>query len=373
MTAQTLPAPDLGAAAAQLRLALAAIALAACFVLAVRTAPSVGGIAAASAAPTFSESAHGAASVASALVDRPGGGALVAPLAPGEPVAIGGRIEVPAGLVARVAYWARAGSGEAARYGFVDARDVVVVRGSPMELDIAGRPIESFLAPTGAAGSPAIGAPRAPEGETLGAVGLPNASALALASAPGGTSSPGAWPAWLPATVTRWSDPIVRAAAASGVDPVLVALVVLVESGGLPSAASPAGAVGLMQLMPGAAAEAALSAGGGLDPANLTHPETNIRLGTAYLAGMLRAFGTADDPDWQASVELAAAAYNGGPGHVGQHLTTGAPLFPETAAYRGWVGGMWRERGQPTSPTFEAWLAAGGARLVEAAAGAQLD
>ena len=39
-------------------------------------------------------------------------------------------------------------------------------------------------------------------------------------------------------------------------------------------------------------------------------------LGTAYIAQQLGRFGQSADPDWQRSVELAAAAYNGGPGTV---------------------------------------------------------
>mgnify|MGYP000942304488 CR=1 FL=1 len=147
-----------------------------------------------------------------------------------------------------------------------------------------------------------------------------------------------------------------------------ISSLVLMPALALGTALSPAGAAGVMQLMPGTARDMAAQTGRtGVDAAALADPDTNLALGSAYVASMLRAFGQTDDPDWQRSVELAAAAYNGGPGHVGQHLTTGQPLFPETASYQRWVGGMWRERHDPDSPTYRAWLAAGGQKLVAAA------
>ena len=77
----------------------------------------------------------------------------------------------------------------------------------------------------------------------------------------------------------------------------------------------------------------------------------------AYLNELKETFG---------SVYLAAAAYNGGPGSARRWLAGGA-LPAETTRYVDWVGNMWRERRQAASPTYEAWLAAGGSVLVEAA------
>jgi soluble lytic murein transglycosylase len=81
------------------------------------------------------------------------------------------------------------------------------------------------------------------------------------------------------------------------------------ESSFDPSALSPAGALGLMQLMPATAAAVArsLTPAQGSDalPASLTDPRLNIQLGTAYLAGLLTQF--------QGALPVALAAYNAGP------------------------------------------------------------
>ncbi len=61
------------------------------------------------------------------------------------------------------------------------------------------------------------------------------------------------------------------------------------ESSFDPQAGSPAGAQGLMQLMPGTAADVARKLGAPSGP--LTDPAVNLRLGTAYLAGLLDRFG----------------------------------------------------------------------------------
>ncbi len=83
------------------------------------------------------------------------------------------------------------------------------------------------------------------------------------------------------------------------------------ESSFDPAAGSPVGAQGLMQLMPATAAAVARRVGGPAGP--LTDPAVNLRLGTAYLAGLLNRF-TALPP--------ALAAYNAGPGRVQEWLTT---------------------------------------------------
>lgn len=107
-----------------------------------------------------------------------------------------------------------------------------------------------------------------------------------------------------------WRRDLEEAASRAGVDPLLVAAVVREESSFFPEARSPAGARGLMQLMPETAR--ALAAHDGLavgDGDVLDDPRPNLRLGTAYLASLLAEF---PDP------RLAAAAYNAGPGRVRQ-------------------------------------------------------
>jgi len=76
---------------------------------------------------------------------------------------------------------------------------------------------------------------------------------------------------------------------------------------------SHAGAIGIMQLMPGTGKRTAAEIGlpwAGL--ATLTDPESNIRLGTTYLAKMLERFG--------GNLVLATAAYNAGPNKVDEWL-----------------------------------------------------
>lgn len=199
------------------------------------------------------------------------------------------------------------------------------------------------------------------------------ASALSAAIAPGqGTTTDVSATrtidiAWLPETLRPWRDELLAAGARWGVDPELLAIVMLVESGGNPAAVSPAGAVGLMQVMPATAADIArlrgLPAPGVVE---LAVPATNIDFGAWYLARQLASFGSADDPDWQRSVELAAVAYNGGPGSAAASLRGGF-VPAEARRYRVWVGGMWSERGAASSATFERWLSAGGGYLVDRA------
>ena len=83
------------------------------------------------------------------------------------------------------------------------------------------------------------------------------------------------------------------------VDPKLVSAVAEVESGGDQNAVSPAGAVGVMQLMPDTAA------GLGINPYDM---KSNVEGGAKYLREMLDTF----DGD----VKKAVAAYNAGPNAV---------------------------------------------------------
>lgn len=93
---------------------------------------------------------------------------------------------------------------------------------------------------------------------------------------------------------------------------------------------SSAGAIGIMQVMPGTAPEAARLAGVPFDEeAYRTDPTYNRLIGIAYLSEMLRRY----DGD----VELALAAYNAGPGAVDRVINRGgnwlAALPAETQDY----------------------------------------
>jgi soluble lytic murein transglycosylase len=101
-------------------------------------------------------------------------------------------------------------------------------------------------------------------------------------------------------------EALVEAAAREGLPPALVAAVIRQESAFDARATSPAGAVGLMQLMPGTAAELARDPRPRLvDEGALTDPELSLELGARYLAAMLDRF----DGSWTA----ALIAYNAGP------------------------------------------------------------
>ncbi len=172
--------------------------------------------------------------------------------------------------------------------------------------------------------------------------------------------------AWLPKTMDRWIETVEKASREHGVAADLIAIVMLVESGGNPEARSPSGAVGLMQVMP--ATGEYIARARGLGSFTLDEPETNIDFGAWYLAQQLGSFGVpTDGPEWHESVDRAAVAYNAGPGHIKAHLDTGRALYAEAARYREWVGGMWRERAEEGSDTYLRWWAAGGRRLVEEA------
>lgn len=80
------------------------------------------------------------------------------------------------------------------------------------------------------------------------------------------------------------------------------------ESAFLPEVKSPAGAIGMMQLMPATAKLVAKGLGISHDPNKLTNVSYNVRLGTAYLKEMLDLF--------DGNNVLATAAYNAGPGRV---------------------------------------------------------
>ena len=134
----------------------------------------------------------------------------------------------------------------------------------------------------------------------------------------------------LPASITRkviapvpWPQQVLESAGRHGVDPYLVCAVIRCESGWNEKASSPAGAQGLMQLMPATAQE--LSEFGLVDA-------TNIEYGCAYLAYLQKQLGSTDK---------VIAAYNAGIGTVRQWSSQAnanadfktAISYPETALY----------------------------------------
>lgn len=138
----------------------------------------------------------------------------------------------------------------------------------------------------------------------------------------GGVASAGgaAYSGAVPATGSRsssgraeWSRLMAAAEVRNGLPRGLLSAVARVESNWRADAVSPAGAIGLMQIMPGTAREL------GVNPRD---PAQAIDGAGRLLGSHLRRFD---------SLELALAAYNAGPGAVSRH--GGVPPYRETQAY----------------------------------------
>lgn len=120
---------------------------------------------------------------------------------------------------------------------------------------------------------------------------------------------------------------IEEVASAEGVDPDLIEAVMEAESNGNQNALSPAGAIGVMQLMPGTAQAL------GVNPYDLRQ---NITGGARYLKQNLALY--------KGDVTMALAAYNAGPGNAANWRS-----IPETAAYVPKVQNLYNSRKQARS------------------------
>ena len=119
----------------------------------------------------------------------------------------------------------------------------------------------------------------------------------------------------IPLNRGAFNEEIEAAAEVFSVDGALIRAIIHAESAYQPDALSPKGAQGLMQLMPATQEE--------LQVVDVFDPLSNIEGGTLYLSQLLEQFDQ--------NVELAAAAYNAGPGAVLQY--DGVPPYKETREY----------------------------------------
>jgi len=143
--------------------------------------------------------------------------------------------------------------------------------------------------------------------------------------------------------IGRWQPLITEAAERFAIPAPWIAAVMAAESGGQALVdgqpnTSPAGAIGLMQVLPGTYRELRQRHQLGPDPAQ---PRDNILAGTAYLRALYDRFGA---PGF-------LAAYNAGPGRYRQFLTQGRPLPAETRRYLAQLGPRIEGPQGPNRPT----------------------
>lgn len=129
----------------------------------------------------------------------------------------------------------------------------------------------------------------------------------------------------------RWQPYVAEASARFDIPATWIERVIRAESAGRTHLngrpiTSSAGAMGLMQLMPGTWAELRAAHGLGNDPHD---PRDNILAGTAYLRAMYDRFGYPG----------LFAAYNAGPARYAAFLAGRQPLPAETRAYLAGVAG----------------------------------
>jgi len=182
-----------------------------------------------------------------------------------------------------------------------------------------------------------------------GRAGRRAAAESALHKAAPGVEGPWACPnavleAFYPAPLLGKIRPLAKA---EGVPPALVLAVMLQESGFDETALSPAGARGLMQLMPETALRLAPH---GEDPGDLYDPGANAALGIRYLGLLLNRFPTAG----------AVAAYNAGEDVVARWMAAWNPSceedfvamipYAETRAYTARVLAYSRDYGRLLNP-----------------------
>lgn len=149
-------------------------------------------------------------------------------------------------------------------------------------------------------------------------------------------------------SVAHWAEDLQRWGSTYNLDPDLLATVMQIESCGHPSIGSSAGAQGLFQVMPMHFNSAE----------NQHDPDTNAKRGAYVLNECLRMA--------KGAIGEAMACYNGGP----SVLWKPRDRWPaETQRYYRWGTGIYADAlvNAASSPTLDAWLAAGGRGLCQMA------
>jgi soluble lytic murein transglycosylase-like protein len=145
-------------------------------------------------------------------------------------------------------------------------------------------------------------------------------SGLVFAAAPPAVTMAQSVPAARPQPTGSYADFVAEASRRFGIPIAWIRAVMRAESAANVRAISPAGAMGLMQLMPDTWADLRVRHHLGNDPYD---PHDNILAGTAYLRELHDRYGS---PGF-------LAAYNAGPRRYDEYLSAGRPLPAETRAY----------------------------------------
>lgn len=128
-----------------------------------------------------------------------------------------------------------------------------------------------------------------------------------------------------------YREPMTGAAKTTALPPQWLYAIARQESAFMPDARSSAGALGLLQLMPGTAQQVARGLRLKIDDKQLLQPGSSIRLGSTYLSDLLRRFDN--------NRVLATAAYNAGPRRISDVLKNqpgqlSTDVWVETLPYR---------------------------------------
>ena len=187
--------------------------------------------------------------------------------------------------------------------------------------ELAGDEVESY-ADEGKVGREA----RLTTARLLHRVGDPYRALRLIDDAMGPQLEQGIDPEWRDAWELAWPRPFGESVGGAtrefGFDPALVWAIMREESAYRPRVSSPAGALGLMQLIPPTADRVAGELGiAGFATERLYDPETNIRLGTYYLRSLVER--------WGGSQPLAIASYNAGPEAVQRWLRKNGAADPD--------------------------------------------